>query len=154
MANFGEYTRAEDAPSKSTEITPTMSVASFESVSPGTDSETIVASSSTGLGVSCECGWDVACPADVHVASSSRLNSSSEVRSCGSCRLDDFNDVLSSGVGNEVAMSKQKRRMGRSRYGIVQLIPFSKNERASDKYLIHKLIIKTKLLLKSIFFHC
>ena len=140
MANSGEYTRAEDAPSRSTEITPTMSVASFESVFPGTDSETLVASSSIGLGVFCKCGWDVACPADVHVAVSSRFNSSSDVRSCGSCRLDDFDDVLSSGVGNGVAMSKQKRRMGRARYGIVQLVPLSKGERANDEHLIRLLV--------------
>ena len=76
----------------------------------------------------------------MHVAVSSWFNSSSDVRSCGSCRLDDFDDVLLSGVGNGVAMSKQKRRMGRARYGIVQLIPFSRSERASDEHLIRLLV--------------
>ena len=105
---MGENTKVKYAPSSSTEITPTMPVSSFESAFPRIDSETAVASSSTGPGASCQCGWDTERPADVDVALFSLLDPSSEVCSCGSCRLD-FDDMLSSGIGNEVAMSKQNR---------------------------------------------
>lgn len=107
MAHMRE-SRVEYAPSSSTEIMPTIPVLSLESVFPGVDPDIAVASPSAGLGASCKCGRDAECPADVHVALLSRSGSSREVRSWGTCRLDGFDDTLSSGVNSGVAMDNDK----------------------------------------------
>lgn len=92
-----------------------MRVASFESAFARIDSETLVASSSAGVETSSRYDWDVECSPGFHAVLFPRLDSSSEVRSCGSCRLDKFDVVFPSGmIVQEVAAGKQNRRNGGS----------------------------------------
>lgn len=103
--------RAEyNIPSKSTEITPTMSVSTFRSFFPLSISETLLSSSlatveSPGL----HCCDDLG-SVDEFAVRMSLWDSSSGVCSCGSCSVDDMDDVVASGLGADTAITTRHRR--------------------------------------------